>query len=360
MNSEDLLLRARCTRFLSLHGVTDPRTILRDLADHRSAEAFADYYGVGGAAEVLETRVAGLLGKASAQFFLKGMVAQLSLLRVLTERRSGGVAIAALSHMAIDETDAPVHLIDAPIIKLGGSRPFTLAEVERLDDRLAVCVVELPLRRAAYRLPAFADLEALSRWCRGNGVHLHFDGARLWEAAAGYDVSPAALAALADSVYVSLYKGLGGLAGAVIAGDDRLRENLRDWKSRFGGNLMTAFPYVLSGLDGLDRRLPKMRGYVERARTLAARLRQRGMAINPTPPDVNGFQVILPGDPERLMAASRAFAYRHHIWLFNGFTAADQAGYAIAEIVIGDAAEDHSDDEIGDWVEQMLATVPKA
>ncbi|MBK6600293.1 MAG: hypothetical protein IPG28_01725 [Betaproteobacteria bacterium] len=51
------------------------------------------------------------------------------------------------------------------------------------------------------------------------GIHLHLDGARLWEAREAYAPrTHAEIAALFDSVYVSFYKGVGALAGAMLLG----------------------------------------------------------------------------------------------------------------------------------------------
>lgn len=47
------------------------------------------------------------------------------------------------------------------------------------------------------------------------GVAKHVDGARLWEAQPYYGRPHAEIAALFDTVYVSLYKGLEGMAGLV-------------------------------------------------------------------------------------------------------------------------------------------------
>lgn len=352
MTDEDLLLRAGCGRTLTHHGPADPRSRLRALADRPEAALAPDFYGNGGAVALLEERTAALLGKPAALFLIKGVTAQLALLRTLTAMRAGAVVIPALGHMAVDEADAVDHLVDAPVIRLGGDAPFGVDALETLDAPPAVCVVELPLRRAAYRLLPLAGLEALSAWCRRHGTHLHFDGARLWEAAAGHGVPPAAVAALADSLYVSFYKGLGGLAGAALAGDRALLDAIAPWKTRLGGDLHTAFPYALAALDGLDRRLPRMAGYVARARALAAYLAGRGHAPVPEVPHANGFQILLPGTPAALAEANRAFARRRGIWLFNGFRAAPD-GRSAAEIVIGDAAMATADAEIGGWIAEM-------
>ena len=75
------------------------------------------------------------------------------------------------------------------------------------------------------------ELRAISAWCREQAIPLHFDGARLWEAAAGYGIAEAELASLADSVYVSYYKGLGGMGAAMVAGNSTFQDSRADEKS---------------------------------------------------------------------------------------------------------------------------------
>jgi threonine aldolase len=225
-----------------------------------------------------------------------------------------------------------------------------------VTEPLAAVVVELPLRRAGYRLPAWDDLEAISAWCRGHEVPLHFDGARLWEAAAGYGRQLAEVAALADSVYVSFYKGVGGLAGCVLAGTRETIEATRVWRARHGGSIHTAYPYALSALDGLDRQLPRMAGYVARARQLAARIRAEAVCdINPLVPDANGFQLLLTGTVDQLQSRHRQFAEREKTWLFNGLFETPFEGRVVAEIVIGDAADDYGDEEACTWLRRFQA-----
>jgi hypothetical protein len=79
-------------------------------------------------------------------------------------------------------------------------------------EPLAALLVELPQREIGGLLPAWDDLVAQVGWARDRDTAVHLDGARLWEAAAGYERSPAEVAALFDSVYVSFYKGIGALA----------------------------------------------------------------------------------------------------------------------------------------------------
>ena len=76
--------------------------------------------------------------------------------------------------------------------------------------------------------PSWDELVRSPQACRERGVPLHLDGARIWESAPHLGHALAEMAALADSVYVSLYKGLGGLAGAAVAGpEDEVAEARR-------------------------------------------------------------------------------------------------------------------------------------
>jgi threonine aldolase len=230
MSDTDRHLQASCSRRLSGHRPATAADALNTLAKHPAAAKEVDVYGGGGAAAELERRTAELLGKSAAMFFIKGMIAQMCELRAAADRaRTPNVVVHPMSHIDFDEQDAAWRLHDLRPIRLGKYAPFTLAQLQAVTEPIAAVVVELPLRRSGYLLPPLDELRAISAWARKAGVHLHFDGARLWEAAAGYGIGLDELAGLADSVYVSFYKGLGGLGGAAVAGDAAFLASLAVW-----------------------------------------------------------------------------------------------------------------------------------
>jgi len=327
------------------------------LARHPLAAQQPDVYGGGGAVRELERRVAALLGKPAGVFFAKGVIAQQCLVRVRSDQReSPHVALSPMSHVDFDEANGIEHIHGLRPVRLGRYRPFTAADLRQVRQRLAAVVVELPLRRAGYLIPSWEELKRISGWCRDNGVPLHFDGARLWEAAAGYGRTLRAVAALADSVYVSFYKGIGGLGGCVVAGPRDCIDAMEIWRTRQGAVLFTAYPYALSAIEGLDRHLPRMPDYVRRARRLAARLRDEKICeIHPLVPEVNAFQVILRGTVAELKERNRGFAAQEKVWLFHSIFEAPFEGRAIGEIAIGDAADDYSDDEACQWLRRFQA-----
>lgn len=352
MTEEDRVIRARCSQFLSHHRPADPRETLAALAAHAAAAEPADIYGEGGAVARLEERTPTVLGKDKGLFFIKGVTAQLCVLSAYAAQRGcRTVALHPLSHLDFDEQNGIERVAHLVAIRIGRDAPFTVESLDRLAEPLAAVVVELPLRRAGYLLPQLKGLEAISTWCREHEVPLHFDGARIWEAAAGYDVALADLASLADSVYVSFYKGLGGIGGALVAGSGKFLDALRPWKTRFGGDLVTAYPQAISALAGLDQQLPRMPEYVARARALAHQLTGTpGLLLQPAQPQVNAFQIWLAGERDELVARHRAFATQRCVWLFSSLQPAPLSGFTMAEIVIGDASDTYTIEQAADWI----------
>ncbi len=309
MTPADRALRQSARKILTHHRGATPAVSLADMAQSAYSKLEGDVYGEGGAVTSLEERVAKLLAKPRALFFFKGVIAQLCVLRLRAEEQASNlVALHPLSHIDYDEANALEHMHNLRPLRLGRSEPFTAAQLGEITEKMSSVVVELPLRRAGYLLPSWEELTAISAWCHKQGIPLHFDGARLWEAAAGYGRSLAEVASLADSVYVSFYKGLGGLAGCVVAGESDFIEKLKIWKTRHGGNVFTSYPCAVKAHMGLDHYLGKFPQYVERARALAPRIAGISpLRVYPSRPDTNAFHILVPGRPEQLAKAHRAF-----------------------------------------------------
>jgi threonine aldolase len=352
MNKADRDLKQACHWILSRQRAITAGETLAHLASHAETDDAIDDYGHGGAVARLEQLTTTRLGKQAGLFFIKGVTAQLCVLRSYADARGcRNVVIHPMSHLDMDEAGALETAAGLRAIRLGRFAPFTAQALEQLTQPLAAVVVELPLRRAGFLLPDLDDLHAISRWCRERSVPLHFDGARLWEAAAGYGLPVAELAAVADSVYVSYYKGLGGLGGAMVAGTKTFVDSLRVWKTRYGGDLFTAYPYAIAALDGVERLAPRLPEFVERARALAAGLNAvTDIVVHPNRPHTNAFQVWLPGTPAALVKRHHEFAAEQKTWLFDAFSDAPLAGHAMAEIQIGPSSDEYT-------IEQAVAAV---
>ena len=315
-----------------------------------------DGYGEKGAVARLEAEVAELLGKPSAVLFPSGVAGQQAALRAWCERTGSlRVAIPDLSHLLAHEADGPrlLHGFRFEHLTTGPVTP-TAADLVALGPGLGAALVELPLRDAGCLLPSWDDLAALSAAARASDTPLHADGARLWESQPFYDRPLTELTALVDSVYVSLYKGLGGLAGALVAGPADLADELRTWRRRLGGTLYRLTPYAVGGLVGLRDELPRMPAYVAWARELAAALVERGLRVSPEPPHTNTFLVHVEGGEADLKHRLTAIVAREGVVPCWPFRAAGVPGWCVAEVAVHGAALEHAPDDVADWFAELV------
>ncbi|WBQ07660.1 threonine aldolase family protein [Kribbella sp. CA-293567] len=337
--SEDLAARrkaaaADCTRWLSGRRVP-PADALRALAD-AATEAERDGYGAGGEVAVLEQEVAELLGKPAAVFLPTGILAQQSVLRVFADRAgTQRVAVHGLSHLLVHELNAleEVHHL-RPERMTSEPRQPRPDELAAIPGKLAAVTLELPLRDAGFVLPSWDELVVFAAACEARGVPLHLDGARLWESTPYLEHDLAEVAALATTVYVSFYKGLGGLSGAALAGPADVIAEVRRWQRRLGGNLYTLFPYAVSAREGLRTVLPQMGDLHAHAVELAEALQSKGFRVFPEPPHTNSFRLFAPRPAEQLefAAVRRMEATRESLgWTWR---AADVPGWSWTELVV--------------------------
>lgn len=350
-------LRAKCAKFLSGHRPPNARDWLSRLAASEWAEMPLDQYGEGPLIQKLEAELAALLGKEAAVFVHKGVVAQQSALKVWTERAGClNVALHPKSHIDADERKAYERLQGLHGIQIGrANSPFSLHDLQNIHELLGAIVVELPLRRAGYKLPEWDELVKISAWAHSQNVPLHFDGARLWESAPYYGKTLAEIAALADSVYLSFYKGLGGMDGCVLAGPQSFIKEARIWNDRMGASLFTAFPFIISAMEGLQHYLPKMEGYYNRAGELAAALAEvPNVVVAPNPPQTNAFQIYLPNDYRALRKAANAIAEKDRIWLFGMLEETAVPNLTMGEITVGEATAEWSNQEIVAIITKLL------
>lgn len=350
-------VRRSCRRFLSAPPRHNMRERLLALAARPEADCdTVDFYGDGGPVAAVESRVAELLGKPAARWVSTGVIAQQAALRTWVGRTGRTVvALHPLSHLDRDEGSAYERLHGLRPLRVGDLTPYTVDDLEATGETPGVVTVELPLRYAGLLLPDWDDLVAISQWCRERQIPLHVDGARLWESATHYERSLAEVAALADSVYVSFYKGLGGLGGAALAGDPRFLSECAPWLVRHGAHPFHSYPYALAALDGLENRLPKLAAFRQRAIALAAAIGEiEGVFVTPQPPHVNGFHVYLPGSPDTLRERHLKCAAEHGDWLFGFIAPTSAQGQSVVEIRVTESAAAFTDAEVVHRISAIL------
>ena len=315
-----------------------------------------DVYG-DGVVRALEERVAGLLGRQAAAFFPTGTMAQQAALRLWADRSgSRVVAMHPLGHPELHERRAVTRLTGLHTVwPTSEPRLPTPEELRSCEERFGTLMLELPLRDAGFVLPEWRELTDTVAAARELGVRVHLDGARLWESTVHLGRSLPEISGLADSVYVSCYKSLGGLSGALLAGDEAFVREARVWRHRYGGQLFQQWPAALSALAGLEHELPRLPKYVAHARTVAEALAEvRGARVVPSPPHTHQFRLWLPYPAEALTEATLRLAEEQGVGLFNFWAGTDTPGTAVTEVTVGAEALGWSAVEVTEAVETLL------
>lgn len=354
MDDETRARRARCTDSFQGNGLLPPAELLSSVPPGTEP----DLYGEGGVVTDLERHVAGLLGKPAAVFLPSGTMAQAATLRVHADRRARRTVVwHPYSHLALHESEAYARL-HRLVGRAAGEfdRLLTVDDLAGVAEPVAALLLELPQRDLGGRIPAWDDLVAQTGWARERGAAVHLDGARLWEAAAGYDRSPAEIADLFDTVYVSFYKGVGALPGCCVAGSEHDVAEVREWRHRLGGTLFALWPAAASALHLLPGALAEMPARLAHARAIAEAVAGvPSVRVVPDPPQTPMLHLLLSTTAEAYAAAARRLADETGLWVWPRAMATGDPAVLRCELSVGRATLRHKPEFIAETLACLTA-----
>jgi threonine aldolase len=347
-----------CERWLAGRRPVTAAELLRSAAEGLPADGRPDQYGEGELVEGFERRVTELLGTADGVLMPSGTMAQQIALRIHCDlRATDTVGFHPTCHLELHEHGgyAQLHGLKAELIG-ERDRLIELGDLEALQAPLGALLLELPQREIGGQLPSWDALVAQVRWARDRGVATHLDGARIWEAAPYYERPHAEIADLFDSVYVSLYKGLDGLAGCVLGGSEELVAQARVWRRRHGGTLSNLFPFAAAAQRGLDQLVDLMPRFLDHARAVAGALTGLpGVEVVPDPPQTPLFHVHLRGKREALYERLLDVAASRRVWLGHRVQPTSLPGMQKLELNIGEPALEISPAQAAELFEAVVA-----
>ena len=257
--------------------VTKPSRAMREAMMH--AEVGDDVFGEDPTVNLLQQKVAVLLGKEAALYVPSGTQANQICIKVHTQP-GDEVIMEKGCHLFNYETGA--------LSLLSGIQPYLIEGVRgvmKIEDvkkairptvyympRTALVAIENTHNRAGGTIYPLEVIRELHELTRSEKMGFHLDGARLWNACVETGISPKDYASYFDSVSVCLSKGLGAPVGSVIAGSKEFIEKARKYRKIFGGGMRQAGILAAAGIYALDNNRERLKEDHEKMKFLAREL----------------------------------------------------------------------------------------
>jgi threonine aldolase len=242
-----------------------------------SAPLGDDVFGDDPTVNQLEAVAAARLGKEASVFLPSGTMG--NLIAVAVTARSGEEVIAdADSHVFLYEAAGAAAIAGVQIRPVATATGFMSAEqvesaVRPRDDPHVPLTAALFLENThnvhggvVWPLEMLREASAAAH---SQGINVHLDGARIFNAAVALGVNASDIAASADTVTFCISKGLGCPAGSIFCGTRETVDQARRWRKRLGGAMRQTGVLAAAGLIALDTMVDRLAEDHANARTLA-------------------------------------------------------------------------------------------
>ena len=244
-----------------------------------AAEVGDDQYGEDPTVNLLQERVAAMLGKEASLFLPSGTMANQIALKLLT-RPGDDVILADETHMVWHEAGAGAANSGVQFTTAGKDGLFTADEFRAavkpsghmLFPPTSMVAIENTHNRCGGLVFPQQDAKAVCAAAHPMGIRSYLDGARLFNAAAASGLSVSELAAPFDVVSVALSKGLGCPIGSMIAGSKADMQRAVHVRRMFGGALRQAGIIAAAGIYALDNNIGRLGEDHANARLIAEKI----------------------------------------------------------------------------------------
>ena len=269
------------------------------------AEVGDDMSGEDPTVNRLEEIVARMLGKEAAVYNCSGTQSNQMAVRAHCQQ-GDEILIDESGHIVNYEAGAAAALSGVSARILRGR--FGLFDVEDLEgkvrpDNQHYCVtrlvcVENTTNHGGGRAWPLAQMARVGNWAHSNGLKVHVDGARIFNAAIAQGYSVKEFAKHADSVSICFSKGLGCPMGSILVGDAATMYRARRARKLFGGALRQAGMMAAAAIYALEHHVERLQEDHDNAKAFAEAISHiDGVRINVE--DVESNLVFFEIAPER-------------------------------------------------------------
>ncbi len=267
--------------------VTRPTPGMREVM--AKAEVGDDVFGEDPTVNELQERAAGILGKEAALFVPSGTMA--NLLAVVSQTQPGDTVILHADSHPFNYESGGLGMVAGVMTKtLGGAQglldPDEVASAVVLSDdhhfsHTTLVSIENTTNRGGGAYYAPEAVEAIARVTTSNGIRLHCDGARLFNAIVAMGISAPDYVAPCDTVSCCFSKGLGAPVGSVLVGSRETIRRAHRYRKMLGGGMRQAGIIAAAALYALEHHIERLAEDHRRAQAFRAALEGTSGVIFP-------------------------------------------------------------------------------
>ena len=259
------------------------------------AEVGDDVYGEDPTIQELESLAAKILGKEAALFVPSGTMG--NQVSVMTHTQRGDeVIMEAESHVYYYEVGAMAVLSGVQARPVPGKRgvmdPDDVRRAIRERGnihfpRTSLVVLENTHNRGGGKVLPLDNVKAISDIAHSNGLSVHMDGARIFNAQVASGIPASEYAKYADSVMFCLSKGLCAPVGSMVVGSKDFINKARKNRKMLGGGMRQAGVLAAAGIIALTKMVDRLQEDHDNAKLLAQKLQQLGYGVDPEEVETN-------------------------------------------------------------------------
>ena len=239
------------------------------------AEVGDDVFGEDPTVNALEDKAAALFGKEAALFCPSGTMTNQIAVKVHTQPLDE-VICDHFSHVYQYEVGGYAFHSGVAVNLLAGTHgKITAAQIEAAIKppfdwlpRTRLVVLENTCNKGGGSIYTLAELRPIRQLCLQQGLRLHLDGARLFNALVETGESTIETGREFDSISICLSKGLGAPVGSLLIGDATFIRQARRVRKVMGGGMRQAGILAAAGIYALDHHVERLREDNERARII--------------------------------------------------------------------------------------------
>jgi threonine aldolase len=269
-----------------------------------------DVFGEDPTVRALEEYCADLFGKEAGLFCSSGT--QTNQIAIGCHTQPGGEVICHEESHIYKYEGGGIAVNSGASVKLlrgnnGRIKPELISGAinNRLDVHLPLTQlvsIEDTANRGGGAIYAPKDIQAIKSLCEENGLPLHLDGARVFNALTETQMEPKTYGRFYDSISLCLSKGLGAPIGSVLVGSSPFIAKARRKRKVLGGGMRQAGIIAAAGLFALKNNVERLKEDHENAQRLTLTLK-----------DLAWVESILPVETNIIVVSVKAPARRDEI-----------------------------------------------